>query len=237
MRYLNRLRPEKNLLPLSSPVEAAAREFYTRPVYLAAACPAQFGEAFLSSPTDRMTVLTPRRLAEAIAPFLTAEMRAPAAEAPGGVSGKNGSAAFARRVTGIRHVTAVLEHYEGGALPGSGVLELFACDQGCAGSPLFALDPYVAAIRNDDAAVDPEAAAGEASAFERKKAFAARPGLRLDADMGAAIAKLSSIDALNRSLPGRDCGTCGAPSCAAFAEDVVLGRAAETECPYKEKHA
>jgi anti-sigma regulatory factor (Ser/Thr protein kinase) len=235
-----------NLVPLSSPLEAAAREFNTRPVYLTAACPAQFGEAVLSSPTDRMTVLTPRRLAEAIAPFLSGEKRAPVpAAVAGDPSGKDGPAAFVRRVTGIKHVTAVLEQYEGGALPGSGVLELFACDQGCAGSPLFALDPYVAAIRGDGGAVDAETAgrcaigapaAGEASASARKRPFAARPGLRLDADMGAAIAKLSRIDVLHRLLPGRDCGTCGAPTCAAFAEDVVLGRAAETECPYKEKH-
>ncbi len=238
-----------NLVPLSSPVEAAAREFYTRPVYLAAACPAQFGEAVLSSQTDRLMVISPRRLIEAVTPFLTGEKTAHAgaftvrAEAAG--DGEV-DAPCVRRVTGIRHVTAVLEQYEGDALPGAGVLELFACDQGCAGSPLFALDPYVAAIRNGGAAGEGEAAGrsavgssavGGASVFGCKTAFAARPGLRLDADMGAAIAKLSRIDALHRLLPGRDCGTCGAPSCAAFAEDVVLGRAAETECPYKEKRA
>jgi hypothetical protein len=135
-------------------------------------------------------------------------------------------------------VTAVLEQYEAGALPGAGVLELFACDQGCAGSPLFASDPFVAAIRGEagwPGGIEP--AANDASASARKRPFAPRPGLRLDLDMGAAIAKLSRIDELHRALPGRDCGTCGAPSCAAFAEDVVLGRVEEAECPYKEKHA
>jgi Na+-translocating ferredoxin:NAD+ oxidoreductase RNF subunit RnfB len=37
-----------------------------------------------------------------------------------------------------------------------------------------------------------------------------------------------------RSLPGRDCGTCGAPTCAALAEDVVMERAGVELCPYAE---
>ncbi|MFR4561995.1 MAG: (Fe-S)-binding protein [Flavonifractor plautii] len=34
-------------------------------------------------------------------------------------------------------------------------------------------------------------------------------------------------------LPGLHCGSCGAPSCRAFAEDVVLGRASEDDCIFK----
>jgi hypothetical protein len=227
------------LVPLSSPVEAATVEFSTQPVYLTAACPAQYAEAAQSSLTDRLTVLSPRRLAAAIAPLLSG--RSGSASAASTVSalgsaaeGRAFSAALApaRRVTGIRHVIAVLEQLEGGALQGPGVLELFACDQGCAGSPLFAADPFVASLRGEAGA---RASAGEAAVSARKRPYAPRPGLRLDPDMAAAIAKLSRIDALHRSLPGRDCGTCGAPSCAAFAEDVVLGRADEAECPFKEK--
>jgi Na+-translocating ferredoxin:NAD+ oxidoreductase RNF subunit RnfB len=50
--------------------------------------------------------------------------------------------------------------------------------------------------------------------------------------MATAIAKLAQMDALVRVLAGRDCGQCGAPTCAAFAEDVVLGRAELAACPY-----
>ena len=32
-------------------------------------------------------------------------------------------------------------------------------------------------------------------------------------------------------LPGLDCGSCGAPTCAALAEDVVRGKAAVNDCP------
>jgi hypothetical protein len=118
---------------------------------------------------------------------------------------------------------------EAGALGDVSVLECFACDQGCIGSPLFAGDPFVAARRWDAAGL----ISGEgAAALPRKKGFAPRPGLRLDPDMTQAMAKLAAIDSLARTLPGRDCTACGAPGCPAFAEDVVLGRAAVGDCPH-----
>jgi Na+-translocating ferredoxin:NAD+ oxidoreductase RNF subunit RnfB len=51
--------------------------------------------------------------------------------------------------------------------------------------------------------------------------------------MATAIGMLASIDEAARSLPGRDCGACGAPTCAAFAEDLVLGRAGASDCPHR----
>ena len=33
-------------------------------------------------------------------------------------------------------------------------------------------------------------------------------------------------------LPGLDCGTCGAPSCRALAEDIVRGMASEQDCVF-----
>jgi len=60
--------------------------------------------------------------------------------------------------------------------------------------------------------------------------YEARPGLRLDDDMTRAIQKLARIDKLTRSLPGVNCGLCGAPTCAALAEDIVLGRADADAC-------
>ena len=57
-----------------------------------------------------------------------------------------------------------------------------------------------------------------------------RPGLRLDSRMGEAIRKLAEIDRLLGGLPGLDCGQCGCPTCAALAEDIVLGRATRDAC-------
>ena len=42
--------------------------------------------------------------------------------------------------------------------------------------------------------------------------------------------KMSEIEMLAGSLPALDCGSCGAPTCRAFAEDVVLGGRSVDEC-------
>ena len=38
---------------------------------------------------------------------------------------------------------------------------------------------------------------------------------------------------LEQQLPGLRCGSCGAPSCHAFAEDVIMGRASLDDCIFK----
>ena len=40
------------------------------------------------------------------------------------------------------------------------------------------------------------------------------------------------IRTITESLPGIDCGVCGSPTCRAFAEDIVAGRAEETMCVF-----
>ena len=46
---------------------------------------------------------------------------------------------------------------------------------------------------------------------------------------------MSRIQALRKDLPGIDCGSCGAPTCRAFAEDIVRGTADEKDCIIKYK--
>jgi ArsR family metal-binding transcriptional regulator len=74
--------------------------------------------------------------------------------------------------------------------------------------------------------------AASARAIRRTAPFAARPGMRLDSDMARAIRKLSQMNELTRGLPGRNCGQCGAPTCAALAEDIVLDRATIAACKH-----
>ena len=40
------------------------------------------------------------------------------------------------------------------------------------------------------------------------------------------------IDSLEEELPGLDCGACGAPTCRAFAEDVVKGACKKADCVF-----
>lgn len=140
-------------------------------------------------------------------------------------------------VTGVAHVMAVLEEIEDGLLDDVKVVEPYACEGGCFGSPLLAEDHHVAAHRwsRGRAAIEAvgETSGGQDSgAVFRRRPFAARPGIRLDADMRLAIDKLRRMQEIIHSLPGRDCGACGAPTCAALAEDVVMERAGLELCPY-----
>jgi hypothetical protein len=130
------------------------------------------------------------------------------------------------RVTGMAHVVRVLEEIENGDMADACVLELYACDEGCFGSPLLREDPYVSRRRYRSAA----ASRAAARAIRRRAPLEARPGLRLDADMAAAIRKLSQMNLLLQGLPGQDCCLCGSPTCATLAEDVVLGRASADAC-------
>jgi hypothetical protein len=57
--------------------------------------------------------------------------------------------------------------------------------------------------------------------FSTTVPFDARPPRPLDREIAGAIAKMKERDRLVGQLPGIDCGACGAPSCGAFAEDVV----------------
>ena len=132
-------------------------------------------------------------------------------------------------VTGVAHVLAVLEAVEDDRLPGVSAIEPYICDGGCFGSPLLGEDACVAAWRWSAVGGD---APGGGGTRERSRPFRARPGIRLDADMAVAIRKLAQLDAETRALPGRDCGVCGAPTCAALAEDIVMERAARALCPY-----
>jgi len=57
-----------------------------------------------------------------------------------------------------------------------------------------------------------------------------RPIKPLDVNLSRAIALRKEKDALYETLPKIDCGACGAPTCLAFAEDVVRGESAAGDC-------
>jgi anti-sigma regulatory factor (Ser/Thr protein kinase) len=159
-----------------------------------------------------------------------------AATSPAPPAAAGAAEAGVLRVDGLRHVIAVLEQVENGLLPDVAVVEPYACAGGCMGSPLLPDVHAVAAFRWSRAGALPSSAATgaapAAAAAPRRSPYAARPGIRLDPDMGRAIHKLGELQATLRLLPGKDCGVCGAPTCAALAEDIVMGRADLDLCPY-----
>ena len=58
-------------------------------------------------------------------------------------------------------------------------------------------------------------------------------GVLLDDDIMEAMKKFEQMEEVLCSLPGLDCGACGAPSCQGLAEDIVQGKAHEIDCIFK----
>lgn len=143
-------------------------------------------------------------------------------------------------VDGIDNVIAMLEEIEDGHLPEADFIELRACTQGCLGGCLNVENPFIAKMRikhlihrlpescneyHSDVPLD------STIDMLRKPEFL--PTYVLDPDRRKAMEKMQRIQELEAQLPGLRCGSCGAPSCHAFAEDVVMGRAREEDCIFK----
>ena len=60
--------------------------------------------------------------------------------------------------------------------------------------------------------------------------FDYRPLGQLDDNIGVSIRMMGQIQKIREELPGLDCGSCGAPTCRALAEDVVKGVACVDDC-------
>jgi anti-sigma regulatory factor (Ser/Thr protein kinase)/Na+-translocating ferredoxin:NAD+ oxidoreductase RNF subunit RnfB len=224
-----------NLAPFLSPVQAALNEFECKAkaqdAVFVISCPGQHTALILDDPSGNAVIVTPSSLFNAVMPFIESD-RAQNDEAhktARKTSLKPRDSRDVLRISGIHHVRNVLEKAENGLLNDFHVLELFMCDQGCFGSPLMVEDPFIAHSRLMHSHLEYY---GSAEAVRRKNAFTARAGLRLDADMSKSIMKLKDIDELTKSLPGKDCGLCGSPTCSSLAEDIVMDRAEKTDCIY-----
>ena len=217
-----------HLGPWLPPLEAAGEEFPLRSVFLVAACPAQHLSANRASLTPRLTVIGADGLREAL-------RDAPPGEMPRGTTqpmrGSHPDGALA--ICGGRQVMAALAALETGAFSDVPVLDLAMCESGCSGSALLCVEPFLAELAGRRLeALRAGLPASDAGAVSRSAAYRQRPGMRLHPDMASAIAALGRIDELARALPGRDCGACGAPTCALLAEDIVIGRADRSCCPH-----
>ena len=143
-------------------------------------------------------------------------------------------------VDGIRNVIQMLEEIEDGRLPEADFIELRACVQGCVGGCLTVENPYAARMRIKNlmkglpVSLNRFTLEGDdRDVAKPDRALQYVPVFVLDEDRSVAMEKLAKIEELERQLPGLHCGSCGAPSCHAFAEDVVLGRADRSDCIFK----
>ncbi len=148
-------------------------------------------------------------------------------------------------VDGIGEVIKVLEEIEMGKLEGLEFFEGTACLGGCVGGPLTIENPFIS--RNRIRILAKELPMPEHTPEYIEEAIRMyndglvrlteqiepRSIMRLDKDISKSMKKMEMIKEILKYLPGLDCGVCGAPTCKAFAEDIVKGENPRSVCIVK----
>ncbi|MBQ2897438.1 MAG: 4Fe-4S binding protein [Clostridia bacterium] len=144
-------------------------------------------------------------------------------------------------VDGVKNVIKLLEDLEDDKITDIDFIECCACTGGCVGGPLTVNNTYVsqANIRKLIKKYQREPSCFNCNEEDVSLSLSIERDtiLKLGSNMSESIKMMEAIDKLAKKLPGLDCGSCGAPSCSALAEDVVKGYAKESDCIfiYKEK--
>ncbi len=140
-------------------------------------------------------------------------------------------------VDGIDHVMKILEEIEDDKLEGIEFVELSACTGGCVGGALNVANSFVSSTRIKNMVADhPKSLPVSLPRIEDvswKKTVQAEQIMKLDDDLETAMRKMEQMEELYQSMPALDCGSCGAPSCRALAEDIVRGFGNENDCIFK----
>lgn len=138
---------------------------------------------------------------------------------------------------GIENVIKVLEDLEDQKFADLDFIELNACCGGCVGGTLTVENPYVAKAKLDRlrkympvARTHLDESTGEKLLFTKEVEY--DPVFKIGSSIKESIAAMAKIEQLCDKFPGLDCGSCGAPTCHALAEDIVSGRAHERDCVY-----
>lgn len=140
---------------------------------------------------------------------------------------------------GIENVIKVLEQVEDEKLNELDFIELNACSGGCVGGPLTVENPYVAKARIQKLRKYLPVSCNHLEKSEVpqemkwSKPLEGLSVLRLADNVIEAMTRLNELNEIHSALPGLDCGTCGAPSCRALAEDIVRGTASINDCVFR----
>ena len=147
---------------------------------------------------------------------------------------------------GIENVIKVLDQVETGNIPPLEFIELNACSGGCVGGVLTIQNPFIAKARlqsirrylpvsQNNLSSDASDYIPESYLFDELPEYS--PISKLGNSIAESMRMMADIQRLKNDLPGIDCGACGAPSCKAFAEDIVKKLACPGDCPIKKAAA
>ncbi len=142
---------------------------------------------------------------------------------------------------GIENVIKVLDQLENGDFPNLEFIELNACPGGCVGGVLTIQNPFIAKARlqslrrylpvSENFVKDSDGYIPDGFLFDNLPVY--QPISRLSDSMAESMRMLSDIQRIKGELPGLDCGSCGAPTCRALAEDIVKGLSSIDKCLIK----
>ena len=146
-------------------------------------------------------------------------------------------------VSGISEIIKTFDDIERGKLQNIDLVVPYSCPQGCVGGSLTVENRYISYNKilrlletleqeNIEACRDKREIRERyrQKYFHMQHKYESRPLQALDNDLGQAIKKRKKKQKIYESLPKIDCGICGAPTCLAFAEDVVKGDAQPSDC-------
>lgn len=251
-----------NVLDLNAPLEEAARIARERAVEKTGLLPEEIGVFFITPCTAKITAIKQPICNEKshisgvfaikdIYPVLVGQMDKLTNVQPlknsgilgvGWASSGGESAALIKErylaADGIENVIKVLEEVEDEKLNDLDFIELNACAGGCVGGPLTVENPYVAKARLQRLRKYLPVSCNHLETEEIpvcmqwEKPLAPVNIMKLDEDLRRAMEKMAKMNEIEKTLPGLDCGTCGAPSCRDLAEDIVRGKASIEDCVF-----
>ena len=139
---------------------------------------------------------------------------------------------------GIENVIHVLDQVENGNIPSLEFIELNACTGGCVGGVLTMQNPFIAKARlqslrrylpiSQNTLPPGVNYIPDYFLFEDLPEY--DPITRLGGSIAESMRMMADIQSFKSTLPGIDCGACGAPTCRAFAEDVIKKTACPEDC-------
>lgn len=251
-----------NLLPLKPPIEVAAHIAVKKAmektglpreqigIFFISPCPSKV--TYVKSPLGTKRSEVDRVLAiKDVYPPLISYMQTVTANAPDRMTAGKIGVGWGRRsgeasglftesylaADGIENVIRVLEDMEDQKFSNLKFVELNACSGGCVGGVLTVENPYVAEVKlkwlhkympvtksHLDETVRETVDWDQPVKFE--------PVFNLGDTLAESFSRFNQVERICKKLPGLDCGSCGAPTCKALAEDIVRGEAEEKDCIY-----
>ncbi len=143
-------------------------------------------------------------------------------------------------VSGLQETINYLEKIEMGLFKEMEFIEFRACQEGCLGGPLTAVDRYVARstvqkllkmfgfgrrLPRDKL----KRLYDKGSFFAQKDPVSEKENFK-NTKPSLTIEQMKQVEQILDKVQGNDCGACGAPDCRTFAEDVVRGYASLNDC-------